>query len=749
MDKDLLSDAKADFKLCADAESDQREESLDDLSFALLGKQWPDEVERSRKAEGRPCLTINRLPAFIKQVTNDARQNRPSINVHPVGDGAEKEVADIYRDLIRNIENVSKADIAYDTALDFAASMGFGYWIIRDQYTCEDSFDKDLIIERVSNPFSVYGDYASKEATSVDWNRAFVTDMLTKAAFKKRWKDADAHNFDSQGADEETALWFQEDRIRVAEWWTRDETTAQLLKLSDGSIMFEEEYLKIKDILDAETVTVSGQRDTKTYEVIQRIISGCDVLETNKWKGKYIPIVPVYGNELNVNGKRYFQSLVKFAKDPQRMFNYWRTASTELVALAPKAPFVGAVGQFVTDQARWATANTVSHPNLEYDVVPGASPPERQAFAGVPAGALQEALNASDDMKNVMGLHDASLGARSNETSGKAIMARQREGDVSTFNFTDNRNRAIEHTGTILVDLIPKHYDVARIIRGIKEDGSTYSVPINQPVVPKQNPEQQPAPGQPMQEYEPAPQGLDPEMQGIVKMFDLTTGKYDVTVSSGPSYTTKREESAEQMMEFIRVFPQSAPLIGDLLAKNLDWPGADEVAARLKAMLPPQAAGQNPQLQAMQGQMQQMDAHAREAVQHFQGELQKVSGELESTKQQLESVKSDKEVSRFDADTKRIQAVTAAAEKGITLTREADGSINAIPLIPMAPEPQMPQEPQAPAPTPAPAPDHGPMIAQAMQGHGQGLQAIAAAMEKMGGPKTLVRGPDGRTLGIQ
>lgn len=751
MDKDLLSDAKADFKLCVDAESDQREESLDDLSFALLGKQWPDEVETSRKAEGRPCLTINRLPAFIKQVTNDARQNRPSINVHPVGGGAEKEVADIYRDLIRNIENVSKADIAYDTALDFAASMGFGYWIVRDQYTCEDSFDKDLVIERVSNPFSVYGDYSSKEATSVDWNRAFVTDMLTKPDFKKRWKDADASSFDPQGSDEETALWFEESRIRVAEWWTREETIAQLLKLSDGSIMFEDEYLKLKDILDSEMITVSGQRDAKTYQVTQRIISGCDVLETNEWKGKYIPIVPVYGNEINVNGKRYFQSLVKFAKDPQRMFNYWRTASTELVALAPKAPFVGAVGQFATDSARWATANTVSHPNLEYDIVDGRpDAPQRQAFAGVPAGALQEALNASDDMKNVMGLHDASLGAKSNETSGKAIMARQREGDVSTFNFADNRNRAIEHTGTILVDLIPKHYDVARIIRGIKEDGSTYSVPINQPVVPKQNPEQQPAPGQPMQEFEPAPEGMDPEMmKGIVKMFDLTTGKYDVTVSSGPSYTTKREESAEQMMEFIRVFPQAAPLIGDLLAKNLDWPGADEVAARLKAMLPPQAAGQNPQLQAMQGQMQQMDAHAKEAVKHWQDEAQNLTGQLEDLKHQMEAFKADKAVSKYDADTKRIQALTTAAEKGVQLTTAADGSINGAYLVPVAPEPQMPQEPQAPAPTAAPAPDHTPVMAAALQSHAEALHGIGQALGKIGGPKTLVRGPDGRATGIQ
>jgi hypothetical protein len=663
MDKDTLDDAKEDFKLCVDSEADQRKESLDDLEFALLGKQWSDADRKKREDEGRPCLTINRLPAFIKQVTNDARQNRPSINVHPVGDGSDKEVARIYRDLIRNIENVSKADIAYDTGLDFAAYCGVGYWIIRDQYTCEDSFDKDLVIERVANPFSIYRDYESKAATSSDWMRAFVTDWYSRAAFKKRWKGADASGFEVENADDKTALWFEDKMVRVAEYWTREEVPATLLKLSNGSIMFEEEYLKgsedgptLKDLLDVEGVTIEGTRETLTYKVQQRIMSGVETLETNEWRGKYIPIVPVYGNEFNVNGKRYFQSLVRFAKDPQRMFNYWRTCSTELVALAPKAPWVGPVGAFTTDAAKWQTANTDTHAYLEYDPVAGEAAPSRQPFSGVPAGALQEAMNASDDLKNIMGLHDASMGAQGNETSGKAIIARQREGDVSTFNFADNRNRAIEHTGTILVDLIPKHYDVARIVRCIKEDGSTYSVPINQPAMPVQNPQQ--APGQPQEEFIQAPPDLPPEMQGLVKMFDLTTGKYDVTVAAGPSFTTRREEAANQMMEFIRVFPQSAPLIGDLLAKNLDWPGADEVAERLKAMLPPQAAGQVPPIvQQLQQQLQQQDQMAKQAVGQLQGELQQTKQQLDDKSQEQVLAARKVEIDAFKAETDRIKAL--------------------------------------------------------------------------------------------
>jgi len=663
MDKDILQDAKEAFKECVDAESDNRKEALEDLEFARLGKQWPESVQSDREMEGRPCLTINRLPAFIKQVTNDARQSRPSIITKPVGNGSDKETSRILNDLIRNIEIVSSADIVYDTALDFAVTCGVGYFVVRVDYACDDSFDQDILLERVSNPFSVYGDPRSKEATSADWNVAFITDLYGKDEFRKKWKGAETKGFDSDTGDELSGLWYSDGKIQVAEYWVRDEITRPIVKLSDGAVMQEEEYLKIKDLLDMEGVTVEGIRDSKSYEVKQHIVSGTEVLETNPWRGRYIPIVPMYGDEINVNGKRYYQSLVRFAKDPQRMFNYWRTASTELVALAPKAPYIGPVGSFVTDMDKWQSANTKSHAFMEYDPVAGLPAPQRQAFAGVPAGALQEALNASDDMKNIMGLHDASLGARSNETSGKAIMARQREGDVSTFNFIDNRNRAVEHAGRIIVDLIPKIYTVPRILRCIKEDGTDYSVPVNQPVMPEGPPQQPGQPPMPSQTpaYVPAPE----KIEGVTKIFDLTTGKYDVSVTTGPSFTSRRDEAATQMMEFIRVFPQAAPLIGDLLAKNLDWPGSDEVADRLKAMLPPQAAGQVPPIvNQLRQQLQQQDKMAREAVGTLQQQLQQATQQLNDKAVETQMKMRDQEIAarkvaidEQKAETERIKVI--------------------------------------------------------------------------------------------
>lgn len=675
-DKDWLADGKEAFRLSSEAEKDQRIQSLDDMRFARLGEQWPGDVAKQRQIEGRPCLTLNRMPAFCKQVINDARQNRPAIKCHPVGSGASRETAEILDGLIRNIEYVSNADVAYDTALECSVYGGLGYVVVRTDYASEDSFDQDIVIEAVHNPFSVYGDPYATGADSADWNDGFITDLLDKESYKRRWPNADISDFDTK-RDNRDLLWQQGNQIQVAEWWHRDEVAGTILKLSDGTVLQADEFEAIKDLLMVQGVTVTGNRAMRTHKVTQRIMSGAEILETNEWKGKYIPIVPVYGEMVNIEGKRHFLSLIHFAKDSQRQYNYWRTTTTELVALAPKAPFIGAVGAFDTDK-KWSSANTVSHPYLEYDKVDGASPPQRQGFTGPPAGAIQEALSASDDMKNIMGIHDASLGARSNETSGRAIIARQREGDVSTFNYIDNLSRGIRHVGRIIIDLIPHHYNAARIIRCIKEDGSNFSVPINQPVVPAQQPQQGPVQ---QQVFQPAPPGADqmPELAAITKVFDLTTGKYDVTVEVGPSYTTRREESASQMLEFMRLLPNAAPLLGDLLAKNLDWPGADEIAKRLHAMLPPPVLGQNPAVMQLQEALKQQDGQARQALGNLQQELQKCQAMLADKTREMS-------LKEYEAVSGRIEALAQAVKDGVQLTQDAEGNLQAVPLM----RPQMP-----------------------------------------------------------
>lgn len=646
----ILEEATEAFDLAVEHENENRREALEDIRFARLNDHWPEKVRKMRELEGRPCLTIPMLPPVIRQVVNDARQNKPSIVVHPVDSASDPETAEIMNGLIRNIEQSSDAEVAYDTALDFAVTGGFGYFRINTRYATDSSFEQDLVIERVANPFSIYGDPNSTAADSSDWNTSFVVDTMPRDDFKRRWKGAEAVDWAGSGYDGLKAPWCEGDRVMVAEYWKREEIKRQIVALDNGDVVDLERFEADLAKYQALGVEMIGRpREVPSHKVTQYIMTGAEVLETVEWAGKYIPIIPVYGEELFVDGRRYISGIVRSAKDAQRIFNYWRTTTTELVALAPKTPFIGVVGQFETDAAKWATANTEAHAFIEYDAKNGAPPPQRQPFAGVPAGALQEALNASDDIKRITGIYDASLGAKSNETSGKAIMARQREGDVSTFHYIDNLSRAIRHAGRILIDLIPKVYSTERIVRVLGPNGEQERVPLKKPVTVRKK-------------------GEGGKMEEIERVFDLSVGQYDLTVKVGPSFTSQREEAATQMIELIRAYPAAAPMIGDLLARNLDWPGADEIADRLKAMLPPQARGDdnapNPEVeQAKQviGQMgealKKATAEAEAAKNDNVAARQQADAAVEKARNDFEVALKKLEIDAFNAETNRIKAL--------------------------------------------------------------------------------------------
>jgi hypothetical protein len=659
--RDVIADARAAYKKCGEAWRDNRDKAREDLRFARLGEQWPERIRQEREREHRPCLTLNRMPAFIRQVVNDARQNKPSIRVHPQDSGADPKVAEIINGLIRNIEINSDADIAYDTAIEHAVGQGFGFWRINTAYSHDDAFDQDIVIERIANPFTVYGDPRSTAADSSDWSVAFIVSTLAKDEFERDYPEAEKTDWDHDFSG--CRDWIDGDDVTVAEYWTREKVRREIVALSDGSVRPVEEVERLSAELTAQGVSVVGEpREVESWKVVQRIMTGAEVLKEVEWAGKYIPIVPVYGDEvIDEQGKRHFRSLIRDARSAQEMFNYWRTTTTELVALAPKAPWIGRKGAFDAD-ANWDTANSASHSKLEYD---GPEAPQRQPFAGVPAGALQEALNAADDMKSIIGIYDASLGARSNETSGRAIMARQREGDVSTYHFIDNLSRAIRHGGRILLDLIPKVYTTERMIRVLGEDLKPEVVaiaPTGQPVT---------------------------RIPDVGAVFDITAGKYDLTVAAGPSFTSRREEAAWQMESLIQKVPDAGMLIGDIYAEALDWPMASKIAERLKLLLPPElrgrlAEGEGPegeapaqggpapemqggmqaQIQAqMQAQMTQMQAGMQAQMAQGAAELQRLRQENQALKLRLQNrsadiqVKADKNrIDLYEAETARMQA---------------------------------------------------------------------------------------------
>jgi hypothetical protein len=670
-DSDIINDAKEAYRLGMDAEADNRASYLDDYRFARLNEHWPEDVLALRQRQGKPSLTIPRLPAFIRQVVNDSRQNRPRIRVKPVDNFADPKTAAVLDGLILNIETASNASVAYDTAIDCAVSGGFGYFRIDVEYASETSFDKELRINRIANPLQVVGDPYSQTADSSDWNTAFITTMLSKDQFKRKYKGAAPSSWFEYDYESMKAPWRDGDEVMIAEYWTRDEVDKNLLKMSDGRVMLEDIYLKQAEMLAMYGILPTGEiRKTKGYKVKQHLVTGAEVLESKDWAGCYIPIVPVYGEELNDSGKRLFRSLIYSAKDAQRRLNYWVSAATEIVALAPKTPFIGAERAFSLEPDKWATINVESHP---YIAIPdGEQPPQRQPLDGGQAiGAISQALSAADDIKSVLGMYDASLGARSNETSGKAIMARQREGDTSTFHFLDNLSRAIQHAGRILVDLIPAVYPPGQMVRVLHQDGRSATVAVGNRMPNQEKPQFAPFEEQ---QVDPREQNAMESMrEGIELVYDFGVGRYDVVVDSGPSYTTKREETAQQLVELVRAYPALAQVAGDKIFESLDIQGADEIAERLRKMLPkdPEEGGIPPEI------AQQIE-QGRQLIGQLQGELQQIK-----TDKSIEQRKT--EIDAHKAETDRLKTVLpymppqGLAALGLQTTAQAINSPDIVP----------------------------------------------------------------------
>ena len=555
--------ARERFKLVAEAESQPRHESLDDLEFRV-GMQWPKDIEMARTLDNRPALTLNRFPATIRQVTNEQRQQRPTVQINPVGDGADTDTAEVLQGVIRHVEVQSDAEIAYDTAFDSMVTIGFGYWRILPEYSDEELNTQELKIKRIKNAFSVYFDPAAIEPDYSDARYAFIIEDVPRSEYQERYSDSEVatlNDFSSVG--DNAADWATKDTVRVAE------------------------YFYVKDEPDP----ISGRNRRTVYwakiNAVEVIDGSEDKTEGRPLPGKkgYIPIVPVLGDDLDINGKRHLAGLVRHAKDPQRMVNYWYSAATETIALAPRAPFIAAEGQIEGHEAEWRDSNIRSLPVLQYKPVSAgmnlAPPPQRNSVE-VPIQAFNEMMGiSSNEFKATTGLYDPSLGQTKADQSGRAIQSLQKQGSIATLNFSDNLSRSIRHTGRILIDLIPFYYDAAHIQRIIKPDGSVDHVIMHN--------------GQPDEA-----QALMTEK--IKKVYDVGVGQYDVTVSVGPSYQTKRQESVAAELALLQSVPEIAPSILDLVVGNMDWPQAKEMAKRLKKQLPPNLlddANDDPEQQVM------------------------------------------------------------------------------------------------------------------------------------------------------
>ena len=560
---------------------DTWEAAEDDLNF-LAGDQWPSGVRNERELEQRPCLTNNVLPTFVDQVIGDQRQNKPAIKVStqkavkvPKDDGKmdslkipnesgtkEYELNEVMAGIVRSVEKASDAETAYDMAFQAMVESSISYLRVRTDYVADDSFEQDIVIEAIENQFSVTIDPSAKKLDKSDAGWLLIDDQMTKEEFERRYpgKTSSPIGDSVKGLDQE---WFADNTVRISEYFTREPVIRNLLLLSDGREVWRDEVEPVLDELAEMDVNVVRERKVKTFCVYWRKITGHDVLEGPiKIANTTIPVVPVFGKKLTIKKKEIYRSVIRFAKDAQRMSNYWDSAATEAVALAPKAPFKGTPEQVEGFEHQWETANTTNRSILYYNQIgPGDTGPDRQQPASVPAAEITQGMNATQKIKETLGLFNASIGAEGPETSGRAIIARQRQGDRGSFAFVDNWIKAIERVGGLVIELVPTTYDTERVARICGVDGSDDYVKLNEQI-------------------------FDEETKEWVTINDLSVAKYDLTITTGPAYATQRMEAAESMIQFAQAVPSAAAVMADLIASNMDWPGSEVISERLKKITP-------------------------------------------------------------------------------------------------------------------------------------------------------------------
>lgn len=568
-DLELVKEVKDAYEASENGWKKNRESALRCARMVSGIDHWPDEIRRQRELENRPCLTVNKLPKFISSVTGQYRLANMSISVSPADSYADVALAEVYGGLIRAIQYESSAQIAYRMALQASAVGGFGWFRVSREYEENDSWDQVLRIRPIPNPFSVYLDPASYFFDLSDANYVILTDEVAEEDFKRLYPGKETSDLDgTEGSGDKKRSWHNErdKTVRVAEYWKREGTTRKILLVNgpDGlrSVFApsEEETEDFGMALAESGSQVVRERDIKTTKITTQLVCGSGAI-TPKLDhiGTYFPFIPVYGEEMVFDGERHLWGITYHQIDPQRIYNFQWTAAVETVALQPKAPYMLTQRQINDGEndhtKHWASVNS-GRPYVLYNPDPNAPVPQRQQPPTIPSGMLELCDRASYDLMETSGIYQANLGESGNEKSGRAILARQKQGDVATATWPDNLRLAMEHCGRVLIDLIPKVYDTQRTVRILGEDLKTVAfkeIDFTSP--------------------------------------DASRGKYDLVVTVGQSYDSRRQEAQAGIMEIMKVLPPEALVaVVPILLKYTDNPAAREVAEAL-AMLQQQMMG--------------------------------------------------------------------------------------------------------------------------------------------------------------
>lgn len=572
-DQDLLTLARERYQQGVDGDADNRDRDLEDRKF-YKGDQWAKGDEELRK--GRPTLTVNRLPQFVKQITGEMRQNKPAIRVLPVDDQTDPKLAEVYSAIIRHIESQSDAHRVYSKAGEQSVIGGIGWFRILTDYAGDKSFDQEIRVKAIRNPMAVVSDPNAVELTRCDMDWCFVSEVMSEEAFSKAYPKADLSGWPTN--DDGYNQWRTDKTVRVAEYWVREEYTRELFLLSDGSTRYGDEDVSAEEM---GALQIIDTRKVQAKRVKCYKITGAEVLAKFDWAGTYIPIIPVVGEEVEVGDEVFRHGLVYHARDPQKSYNFARSAMVEHIASQPKAPWLATTAMVSNHKDAWQSVNTGNPPVLLYDPDPKApgAMPQRSAPPTFSQAWYQEAMVADGDMKATTGIYDASLGKQSNETSGRAILARDQQGETASYVYVDNLSAAIRHAGIIMLELIPEIYTGERIIRIMGEDGAIEGYERINTMLPDGN-----------------------------VWNDLSVGQFDLEVTTGPAFATKRMEAADKMMALVQSVPAIGQIGADMIVKALDMPYGDKLADRLAlALVPP---GMDADIDKKRMEMQQAQQQA-------------------------------------------------------------------------------------------------------------------------------------------
>ena len=639
-DKKIIEEALERFKQAEEAENEFRQQFLEDLDF-VSNEQWDPLAKQQRTSSSRPCFTIDHINPALRQIVNEERQNRPSIQVDPTGGGATIDVANVLAGMIRHIEQDSSADAAYDSAGWYAAAGGIGYLRVAAEYCAEDSFDQKLSILGVADPMTVFFDPNSVQPDGSDAEWAFIIDTMTKEEFEHKYPESKMLEDMKQGRgwqdySTNSPEWLDKDSIRIAEYFYKDYVRKTLYKVLDNltgevtdTTVRPPESLLTPAADSVARLMILKERPTFEVEVKWCLLTSEEVLKSSTFEGKHIPVVPVYGERYFVDGKLFRCGAVYRAKDAQKAINFTTSLQIEIIDLNAKAPYIGAVGQFDSMEKQWGSANRMNYAFLEYNAMDvngtPVGPPQRNAVEAPIQAVAATKGSAVEDIRSIFGVTDLAQQAQQSEISGVAILARKQQQSVSNYHYYDNLVRSVKQIGKILVDTIPAYYDTPRMVRIIKPNDQQELVAINQ--------------------------------MHKGKMLDLSVGKYDIVVQTGPSYATRRQEMVESGISLIEAYPQAAPLIADLLADQMDFEGAKQMAKRLRAAVPPEILqateeGSEQDAEALVPKLQSQVQQANQNLQALNAHCGNVEQELKIAQEEnkLLKLKNDAAVRKGDQD---------------------------------------------------------------------------------------------------